>query len=138
MKKKLIITTVIALLAHNSAHAINAKYRKQLERSGCTQVTESQGCDITKTKNENAKAGFVGVGASQGKSVNLDDLKGMESIKAIDEMTAREFKGVDTITSGNTLYGIYYNPSTRQCIQITNADNKVYAVNDIQTHPKCR
>ena len=59
MKKKLIIATAIALLAHTSAHAINAKYREQLERSGCTQVTEAQGCDITKSKEENAKAGFV-------------------------------------------------------------------------------
>ena len=64
MKKKLIIATCLALLAHNSAYAINAKYREQLERSGCTQVTEAQGCDITKTKAENAKAGFIGAGAS--------------------------------------------------------------------------
>lgn len=64
MKKKLIIATGIALLSHNSAHAINAKYREQLERSGCTQVSEAQGCDITKTKEENAKAGFIGAGAS--------------------------------------------------------------------------
>lgn len=33
-------------------------YAKKLERSGCTQVTELQGCDINKTKAENAKAGF--------------------------------------------------------------------------------
>lgn len=39
------------------AHAISAHYRAQLERSGCTQVTESNGtCDIHKTKAENAKA----------------------------------------------------------------------------------
>lgn len=60
----MIIATVIALWAHNSAHAINATYRKQLERSGCTQVTEAQGCDITKTKAENAKAGFIVAGES--------------------------------------------------------------------------
>ena len=41
-----------------SAHAIDKEYRKMLERSGCTQVTEAQGCDINKTKAENAKAGF--------------------------------------------------------------------------------
>ena len=64
MKKKLIIATGIALLANNSAYAVNSTYRKQLERSGCTQVSEVQGCDITKTKEENAKAGFVGAGAS--------------------------------------------------------------------------
>jgi hypothetical protein len=57
MKKPLVIV-IAALLANTPAHAINAKYRQQLERSGCTQVTEAQGCDITKTKKENAKAGF--------------------------------------------------------------------------------
>lgn len=59
MKKKLIIAAGVALLAHTSAQAIDEKYRQQLERSGCTQVSEAQGCDITKTKKENAKAGFV-------------------------------------------------------------------------------
>lgn len=59
MKNKLIIAVSIAALSSTSAYAINAKYRQQLERSGCTQVSEAQGCDITKTKAENAKAGFV-------------------------------------------------------------------------------
>ncbi len=49
----------VALLAASAAHAINANYAKQLERSGCTQMSELQGCDIKKTKAENAKAGFV-------------------------------------------------------------------------------
>lgn len=57
--KKLIVTAIVTLLACNSAHAINEKYRQQLERSGCTQVSELQGCDIHKSKAENAKAGFV-------------------------------------------------------------------------------
>ena len=59
MNMKQWITAIsVALLAHTPAHAINAKYRQQLERSGCTQVTEAQGCDITKTREQNAKAGF--------------------------------------------------------------------------------
>ena len=58
MKNRLLAALAIAALASTSAHAIDAKYRKQLERSGCTQVTEAQGCDITKTKAENARAGF--------------------------------------------------------------------------------
>jgi len=57
--KKLIIVAGAALLAHTPAQAIDAKYRQQLERSGCTQVSEAQGCDIHKTKEENAKAGFI-------------------------------------------------------------------------------
>ena len=49
---------ILSLLGSAQVHAINAKYAEQLERSGCTQVTEAQGCDIHKTKAENAKAGF--------------------------------------------------------------------------------
>lgn len=48
----------LSLLGSAQVHAINAKYAEQLERSGCTQVTEAQGCDIYKSKAENAKAGF--------------------------------------------------------------------------------
>lgn len=47
---------VLALLVATASHAINAEYVKKLERSGCTQISEGQGCDINKTKAENAKA----------------------------------------------------------------------------------
>ena len=57
MKSKLILAAAV-LFASTSAHAIDEKYRQKLERSGCTQVSELQGCDINKTKAENAKAGF--------------------------------------------------------------------------------
>lgn len=46
-------------MASTPSQAINEKYRQQLERSGCTQMSELQGCDIHKSKVENAKAGFV-------------------------------------------------------------------------------
>ena len=83
MKKNLIIAAGVALLAHNSAYAINAKYRQQLERSGCTQVSEAQGCDITKTKEENAKAGFVSEApADKGKATNHTPYAGQWVAKA--------------------------------------------------------
>lgn len=53
------IIALAALLALPSAFAINAKYAEQLQRSGCTQVSEAQGCDIRKTRAENARAGFA-------------------------------------------------------------------------------
>lgn len=56
MNAKIIFTASIALLLSANCHAINDEYRKLLERSGCTQVSEMQGCDIHKTKEENAKA----------------------------------------------------------------------------------
>ena len=58
MTLRCVVAAAALLLAQGSAHAINARYAQQLERSGCTQVSEAQGCDIRKTKAENAKAGF--------------------------------------------------------------------------------
>ena len=58
MHKPLMAAVALTLLAQSPAHAISAKYRQQLEHSGCTQASELQGCDITKSKADNAKAGF--------------------------------------------------------------------------------
>ena len=59
MKPIALLAASVCLLAFTAAHAIDAKYRQKLERSGCTQISESQGCDINKTREENAKAGFT-------------------------------------------------------------------------------
>jgi hypothetical protein len=74
----------------------------------------------------------------QGGKAKISDLKGMNSIKAIDVMTSRGFNSVDSLSSGETLYGIYYNAGTGQCVQLTNANNRVVSANDIGTHPNCR
>lgn len=66
------------------------------------------------------------------------DLRGADAISAIDRMTSRGFKNVDTITSANTIYGIYYRSASQQCVQMTLADDRVYDIRDIETHPKCR
>ncbi|MFT2603542.1 hypothetical protein ACMWQW_27040, partial [Escherichia coli] len=51
MNKTWLFTTLtLALVAAAPAHAISAKYREQLERSGCTQMTDGITCDIHKTK----------------------------------------------------------------------------------------
>ena len=53
--KKLMMIVISATMAAAPAYAINAHYRAQLERSGCTQITDGEGsCDINKTKAENA------------------------------------------------------------------------------------
>ena len=53
--KKLMMIVISATMAAAPAYAINAHYRAQLERSGCTQITDGDGsCDINKTKAENA------------------------------------------------------------------------------------
>lgn len=70
--------------------------------------------------------------------ISLSGLQGSNSIGAIDEMTRRGFTSVDSFTSGNTQYGIYYARSTRQCVQLTFADGQVYDAREIGSHPKCR
>jgi hypothetical protein len=59
MNKIILPALAILLTAQSPAYAINDKYRKQLQQSGCTQVSETQGCDIHKNQAENAKAGFT-------------------------------------------------------------------------------
>ncbi len=59
MKKQWAIIISLTALMHVPAHAINSQYANKLERSGCTQASELQGCDINKSKAENAKAGFI-------------------------------------------------------------------------------
>ncbi|MBZ6072035.1 hypothetical protein [Aeromonas schubertii] len=61
MFKQTALLLSLALMGMTPAYAISAKYRQQLEQSGCTQVTEAQGCDIHKSKAENAAAGFGSV-----------------------------------------------------------------------------
>ncbi|MBX9912679.1 MAG: hypothetical protein K2Y25_02170 [Pseudomonadaceae bacterium] len=63
MKIQLALFATACLLSA-TAQATNAKYQQQLERSGCTQVSEMEGCDISKTKAENAKAGFASAPAA--------------------------------------------------------------------------
>ncbi|MEE9684993.1 hypothetical protein V4841_13410 [Lelliottia amnigena] len=54
MKKRLIALMSLAAIIVAPAHAIDAKYRAKLERSGCTQLTEADGsCDTNKTKSQN-------------------------------------------------------------------------------------
>ncbi|MGB7803610.1 MAG: hypothetical protein WBL83_21180 [Buttiauxella sp.] len=58
MKHKTVVITLTTLFALLSmpAHAISEKYRQQLERSGCTQLTDGNGCDINKSKAENMRS----------------------------------------------------------------------------------
>lgn len=65
MKKLLISALTLAAIMAAPAHAISEKYRAQLERSGCTQVTDGNGCDIHKTKAQNTAAAKPALTAKQ-------------------------------------------------------------------------
>ncbi len=61
--KHLALLTALAVVA-TQAQAIDDKYRQKLIKSGCTQMSEMQGCDINKSKEENGKAGFSAPGVA--------------------------------------------------------------------------
>lgn len=142
-KNRMSLVAVAAALAAMSvsAQAIDKKYRAKLERSGCTQLSEMQGCDINKTKAENAKAGF---GAAShplppaSPMPRYKDLAHSDSISAIDTIMSRGFRNVDSIETGSTQYGIFFHPASKLCVQMTMADGEVMSIDDIHSHPKCR
>lgn len=80
----------------------------------------------------------AGMSGGMGMGNGLGGLAGMNSIRAIDAMSERGFRNVDSFTTGNTQYGIYFNPRTRVCAQLTMANTQVVDARDIRTHPKCR
>lgn len=55
MKKIMMSVLTLATIAAAPAQAINAKYREQLIRSGCTEMNAGISCDIHKTKAQNAR-----------------------------------------------------------------------------------
>lgn len=54
---KAFLPLLLGLLAV-PAQAIDPGYARQLERAGCTQMSELQGCDIRRSRAENERAGF--------------------------------------------------------------------------------
>lgn len=114
MKKLIISALTLAAIAAAPAHAINAKYREQLERSGCTQVTESDGtCDIHKTKAENAKTARPkddGEHAAQLRAMG-EDMLGIKAQDAAAVLKTHGFQQTDP--------GIWFNPQTNDVIKTT-------------------
>ena len=150
MKIAILAAAVLAVAVIPSAFASTASEREyqrgyndcQHGRYDQNQHGESykKGCRAAEDQQSSSPAAAKQAPAASkgGHGAKLSDLKGMSSIKAFDEMTARGFSNVDTINMANTIYGIYYNAKTHQCVQLTNADNRVESVNDIGTHPNCK
>ena len=71
-------------------------------------------------------------------AADYQDLQGARAAGAMDELEGRGFRQVDNFTSGNTRYSIQWRAASRQCLQATIADGRIYDISDIEHHPKCR
>lgn len=114
MKKLIISAAVLAAVAAMPAHAISQKYREQLERSGCTQMTDGNGCDITKSKEWNrkhapAKAAKPALTAKQqygqivGEAESILGMKGAKSDSYLVEHGWRQAANGDWNKAGHAL-----------------------------------
>ena len=67
----------------------------------------------------------------------FQSLNGARASSADGSLRQWGFSDVDGFTSGNARYTIWYNRSTRQCVQMATADGRAEDVRDIHTHPAC-
>jgi opacity protein-like surface antigen len=141
--KRFLLAVAVLIAAAPAAFASTASEREyQRGYNDCSQgrYDQEQHGESYKKGCRAAEDGQLSKRASddRGSKAKLSDLKGMDSIKAFDVMTSRGFTSVDSLTSGDTIYGIYYNAKTHQCVQLTNANDRVVSADDIGTHPRCR
>ena len=66
------------------------------------------------------------------------DVQGMRGPRARDLLRDRGFTRVSRFGDDNTRYSILWRGASRQCLQLTIADGRVYDVRDIGSHPACR
>lgn len=59
MKKRILAVLVIGLATATTACAISPAQRAKYDRSGCTQVSVIQGCELDKSYEWNARHGFI-------------------------------------------------------------------------------
>jgi hypothetical protein len=90
--------------------------------------------------NYSLSIGITGAtGAGKPVAVKLDDLDGARAAGALDEMERRGFRKVDSFQSGANGSGtVWWNGSTKQCMQLITVDGRIDSVAHIGTHPKCR
>ena len=141
--KRFLLAVAVLIAAAPAAFASTASEREyQRGYNDCSQgrydreqqgESYKKGCRAAEDGQQSKRASD-----DQGSKAKISDLKGMDSIKAFDVMTSRGFTSVDSLTSGDTIYGIYYNAKTHQCVQLTNANDRVESADDIGTHPRCR
>lgn len=83
--------------------------------------------------------GVSGASAATGAApVKFDDLVGARAAGALDDLARRGFSSVDSFQSGNGSGTIWWNRSTRQCLQAITVEGRIDSLMDIKTHPKCR
>lgn len=70
--------------------------------------------------------------------VGIPNVKGMEPGQALAAMASRGYRNVGTTVLGAGIFSIYFNPVTRECVQLANANGRVIDAREIGSNPRCR
>jgi hypothetical protein len=94
-------------------------------RQGCRAAQEEGGGDVPRHQWRSARVG-------------IPNVNGMEPVQALGTMASRGYRNVGTSTTGGAIAGIYFNPQTGECVQLTSVNNRVVDARDIGTDRRCR
>jgi len=70
--------------------------------------------------------------------IYVNDLQGSRAAGAESTMQSRGFRNVNTFKAGDASYQIWFNGSSRQCVQVIVSDGRYENVKDIGSSPYCR
>ena len=67
----------------------------------------------------------------------LPNLRGMDPLRALQVLASLGYRNVGTLVGGGAIAGIYFNPQTRECVQVTNVNGRIADAHP-SGDPRCR
>jgi hypothetical protein len=107
-------------------------------RSGCRDARDERG-DDERPHHWRSDRGPPGPppGPPAFPQAGLPDLRGTDPVRALQVLASLGYRSVGTLVAGGAIAGIYFNPQTRQCVQVTNVNGRI-----VDAHPsrdaRCR
>ena len=95
-----------------------------------------QGCRAAEQERGGDESGHWRV--ERGATIGVPNVRGMDPVQALGAMASRGYRNVGTSVVGGAIAGIYFNPETRECVQLTSVNGRVVDARDIGTEPRCR
>jgi hypothetical protein len=95
-----------------------------------------QGCRAAEQERGGDESGHWRV--ERGATIGVPNVRGMDPVQALGAMASRGYRNVGTSVVGGAIVGIYFNPETQECVQLTSVNGRVVDARDIGAEPRCR
>ena len=95
-----------------------------------------QGCRAAEQERGGDESGHWRV--ERGATIGVPNVRGMDPVQALGAMASRGYRNVGTSVVGGAIAGIYFNPETQECVQLTSVNGRVIDARDIGAEPRCR